>query len=158
MYTEVFHEDTSSENKKQVLSDKAGNLLLGLSLILGAIDRSSSDYLYFDGAEGFLSYIWDSLCTGLGIFILTEAIVTLANYFANRKFFEKHEVAKCAVIAVALAVLFYFAPLNYGHIPIRCPICGKETEGEYIVYNGNRYCLKDGSQILYDEGVYNFYE
>lgn len=84
--------------------------------------------------------------------------MTFADYFANRKFFEKHEVAKCAVIAATLAVLFYFAPLNYGHIPIRCPICGKETEGEYIVYNGNRYCLKDGSQILYDDGVYNFYE
>ena len=158
MYTEVFHEDADSENKKQVLSGKAVNLLLGLSLILGVIDRSSSDYLYFDGAEGFLAYIWDSLCTGLGIFILTEVIVTFADYFANRKFFEKHEVAKCAVIAATLAVLFYFAPLNYGHIPIRCPICGKETEGEYIVYNGNRYCLKDGSHILYDDGVYNFYE
>lgn len=57
MYTEVFHEDADSENKKQVLSGKAVNLLLGLSLILGVIDRSSSDYLYFDGAEGFLAYI-----------------------------------------------------------------------------------------------------
>jgi hypothetical protein len=158
MYTEVFHEDTNSESKKQVLSGKAGNLLLGLSLILGVIDRSSSDYSYFDGAEGFLAYILDSLFTGLGIFFLTWVIVTFADYFANRKFFEKHEMAKCAVIAAALAVLFYFAPLNFGHMPKRCPICGRETEGEYIVYNGNRYCLKDGSQILYDDGVYNFYE
>ena len=112
MYTEVFHEDTNSESKKQVLSGKAGNLLLGLSLILGVIDRSSSDYSYFDGAEGFLAYILDSLFTGLGIFFLTWVIVTFADYLANRKFFEKHEMAKCAVIAAALAVLFYFAPLN----------------------------------------------
>lgn len=158
MYTEVFHENTDSENKNQVFSGKVVNLLLGIGLILGVIDRSSSDYSYFDGAKGFLVYIWDSLFTGLGIFILTYIIVTFADYFANRKFFEKHEVAKCTVIAAALAVLFYFVPLDFGHMPIRCPICGKETEGEYIVYNGNRYCLKDGSQILYDDRVYNFYE
>ena len=158
MYTEVFHEDADSENKKQVLSDKAVNLLLGLSLILGVIDRSSSDYLYFDGVGGLLIYIWDSLITGLGIFVLSYGLATFADYFADRNFFAKHEVTKCTVIAAALAVLFYFAPLDFGHMPIRCPVCGKETEGEYIVYNGNRYCLKDGSQILYDDGVYNFYE
>lgn len=158
MYTEVFHDDADSENKKQVLSDKAVNISLGLGLILGVVDRSSSDYLYFEGAEGFLVYIWESLLTGVGIFFLTYVMVTFADYFANKKFFEKHEVAKCTVIAAALAVLFYFVPLDFGHMPKRCPICGRETEGEYIVYNGNRYCLKDGSQLLYDEGEYNFYE
>lgn len=158
MYTEVFHEDTDSKNKKQVLSGKAINILLGLGLILGVIDRSSSDYSYFDGAGGFLIYILDSLLTGIGIFFLSYILVTFADYFADRNFFAKHEVAKCAVIAVALAVLFYFVPLNFGHIPIRCPVCGKETDGAYIVSEGKRYCLKDGSQLLYDDGVYNFYE
>lgn len=160
MYSEVYRPDTESGNNKSLafLTPEIKHALYGICAVLAIINRSSSDYAYFDGIAGALIYIYNCFFTCVGYVFVIELVLVFAEHFSKQEFFQKNDVVKWAIIAAAAGIALYIMPLDFGHMPIRCPVCGKETEEAYIVYEGKRYCLKDGSQLLYEDGVYNFYE
>lgn len=160
MFEEAYKHDPIEprSEKTQIIQPEIMNALFWMCVIFGLIYMSSTDYLHYVGVWGAVFYTIEGVGTGIGLAFVILLLLTFAKAFSDWEFFAEHKTLKWVVITVFAGIVLYLSPLNFGSMPKRCPVCGQETEYAYIVYDGQRYCLRDGSRALYEDGEYDFYE
>lgn len=156
MYSEVYRPEPEGKNLTFIPKTVRENTD-GVCAVVAAVLASNSDHIETGGVTGIISYCTEWLGYFVAIGLIIHLFLTFGEHFSKTKFFSERTEIKWVVITLAVGVALYFVPLNFTRMSKRCPVCGQETSVAYIVYKGQRYCLKDGSQLLYDDGEYDFY-
>lgn len=157
MYSEVYRPEPEEKTGEYIPTEIQTGAMCILAMV-AAVFVSNQDYLVGSLLNGILTYVLEWAGYFVLFFFLCFGSLSFSESFSKTEFFAKNTERRWLIITIVVVIALYFIPVTFLKTSRYCPVCGKETDGAYIVYEGKRYCLKDGSQLLYDEGEYNFYE